>query len=389
MSKARLVITAVVLEGRPVAEVAAAYGVHRAWVYKLLARYRTEGEAAFEPRSRRPNTSPGATPPQVVDLVVKLRTQLHTAGLDAGPDTIGWHLAHHHDISLSRATIARILTRAGLVTPEPRKRPKSSLIRFQADLPNQTWQSDFTHWPLADGTDTEILSFLDDHSRCLLACTAHTPVTGQAVLTAFRATMAEHGIPASVLTDNGMVYTTRLAGGRGGRNAFENELARLGIRQKNSSPGHPQTCGKIERFHTTLKRWLRHQQPAATTADLQAQLDAFRDEYNHRRPHKAVGRATPASAYAARPKAAPTGTTSTHERIRHDRVDTDGKLTLRHAGRLHHIGIGRAHARTPVIMLIQDLNIRVVAALTGELLRELTLDPTTDYQPQNTRQPEP
>ena len=387
MSKARLIITAVVLEGRQQAEVARSYGVSKGWVCKLVARYRHEGERAFEPRSRRPHTTPNATAPAVVTLIVALRTELTAKGLDAGPDTIGWHLSEHHDLRVPRATIARVLTRQGLVTPEPRKRPKASLIRFSAEQPNQTWQSDFTHWPLTDGTDTEILSFLDDHSRALLACTAHTPVTGHAVLATFRAAVTDHGVPASVLTDNGMVFTTRLAGGRGGQNAFERELARLGIRQKNSSPGHPQTCGKIERFHTTLKRWLRQQPPPTTLAVLQAQLDEFRDEYNHRRPHKAHGRSTPAAAYAARPKASPTGDPRSHERIRHDRIDESGVVTLRHAGRLHHIGIGRAHARTHVILLVQDLHIRVVHALTGELLRELTLDTTRDYQPQNTKKP--
>jgi len=386
MSKARLVITAVVLEGRQPAEVARAYGVSPGWVSKLLARYRAEGEAAFEPHSRRPHTSPGATPQPVVDLITRLRNDLTDKGLDAGPDTIAWHLSEHHEVSVARATIARILTRAGLVTAEPRKRPRSSLIRFAAEQPNQTWQSDFTHWPLADGTDTEILSFLDDH-WALLACTAFPRVTGTAVLTTFRTTMAEYGVPASVLTDNGMVFTTRFAGGRGGLNGFERELARLGIQQKNSSPSHPQTCGKIERFHTTLKRWLRKQPPATTLTDLQAAIDQFRHEYNHHRPHTAHGRITPAGAYAARPKAAPTGDPRTHERVRHDRVDESGVVTLRHAGRLHHIGLGRAHARTHVILLVQDLNIRVIAALTGELIRELTLDPTKDYQPQNTKKP--
>ena len=156
MSKARLVITAVVLEGRQQAEVARTYGVSKGWVSKLVARYRAEGEAAFEPRPRRPRTSPNATPTAVLELIATLRTTLTAAGLDAGPDTIVWHLAEHHQLAVPRATVARVLARAGLVVPEPRKRPKSSLIRFAAEQPNQTWQSDFTHWPLADGTDTEV-----------------------------------------------------------------------------------------------------------------------------------------------------------------------------------------------------------------------------------------
>jgi transposase InsO family protein len=386
MSKARLVITAVVVEGRSQAEVARCFGVSKGWVSKLVARYRVEGEAAFEPRSRRPKSSPRATPPDTVKLIVELRRRLSGQGLDAGPDTIAWHLRHHHQVTVSVATISRILTRAGLVTPQPRKRPKSSYVRFAADLPNQTWQSDFTHYRLGDDTDVEVITWLDDHARYALSVTAHPRVTGPVVLTTFRATVATHGIPASTLTDNGMVFTTRMAGGKGGRNAFEHELRRLHIQQKNARPGHPTTCGKVERFQQTMKKWLRAQPVQPTTlAELQTLLDAWRDEYNHRRPHRSLPhQATPATLYQALPKALPTASRDrdTHDRIRHDRIDDSGVITLRVAGRLHHIGIGRTHARTHVIMLIQDLNIRVVHATTGELLRELTLNPHIDYQPQ-------
>src|SRR3954454_15498300 len=148
MSKARLVITALFVEKQTPAQVAARYGVHRSWVYRLKERYEAEGEAALEPRSRRPHTSPGSTPDASVELVLRLRKQLTDAGLDAGADTIGWHLAHHHRTALSRATIGRILLRAGAVTPDPSKRPKSSYLRFEAEMPNECWQSDFTHYRL-------------------------------------------------------------------------------------------------------------------------------------------------------------------------------------------------------------------------------------------------
>ena len=239
MSKARLVITAVTVEKRPVSEVARSYGVARSWIYALLDRYRAEGEAAFEPRSRRPKTSPTAISPDTAELIIRLRKELAGQGLDAGPQTIAWHLEQHHHVKVSPATVSRCLARQGLVTPDPSKRPKSSYIRFAAEMPNECWQSDFTHYPLADGADTEILTWLDDHSRYALSLTAHHRVTGPAVLLAFRAASEEHGIPATTLTDNGMVFTTRLAGGRGGRNALEHELRRLGITQKNGKPNHP------------------------------------------------------------------------------------------------------------------------------------------------------
>ncbi|HWM01797.1 MAG TPA: IS481 family transposase [Actinophytocola sp.] len=356
-------------------------------VSKPIARYHLEGEAAFQPRSRRPKTSPAALDPATAELILTLRTQLATAGLDAGPDTIAWHLEHHHKTAVSRSTISRYLTRAGLVTPEPRKRPKSSYVRFEAAMPNQTWQSDFTHYRLATGVDVEIISWLDDCTRYALHVTAHQRTTTPIVVTTFREALARHGIPASTLTDNGMVYTVRLAGhGRhGGKNSFEAELTRRHIVQKNSRPGHPTTCGKAERFQQTMKKWLRAQpvQPS-TIAELQRLLDIFTDEYNHRRPHRSLPhRATPATLYDSMPKALPGATTDpeTHERVRHDRVDKAGSVTLRHNSRLHHIGVGRTYAGTCVILLIQDLEIRVVNAVTGELLRELILDPSRDYQP--------
>ena len=244
MSKARLVVTAVTVEKRPVSEVAKSYGVARSWVYTLLARYQAEGEAAFEPRSRRPKTSPSAISDEAADLIIVLRKDLAGQGLDAGPQTIAWHLQQHHQMKVSAATVSRYLARAGLVTPAPAKRPKSSYIRFEADMPNERWQSDFTHYPLASGTDTEILTWLDDHSRYALSVTAHDRVTGPAVLLAFRAACEQHGVPASTLTGNEMVFTTRLAGGRGGRNALEHELRHLGITQKNGKPNHPRPRGK-------------------------------------------------------------------------------------------------------------------------------------------------
>jgi transposase len=201
MSNARLVITAVTVEKRPVSEVARSYGVARSWVYALLARYEAEGEAAFEPRSRRPKTSPSAISPETVELITLLRKELAGQGLDAGPQTIAWHLENHHQVKVSPATISRCLARQGLVTPDPSKRPKSSYIRFAAEMPNECWQSDFTHYPLAGGQDTEILTWLDDHSRYALSVTAHARVTGPAVLQAFRAACAQHGAPASTLTD--------------------------------------------------------------------------------------------------------------------------------------------------------------------------------------------
>ncbi|MEJ7650360.1 MAG: DDE-type integrase/transposase/recombinase [Nakamurella sp.] len=281
MSKARLVITALNVEGLTPTEVAARYGVHRSWVYRLKARYQAEGDAALQPRSRKPLTSPSATPAATIELILQLRTDLTAAGTDAGADTIRWHLQHHHHQVVSRTTIHRILQRHHTVTPTPKKRPKSSYIRFEADQPNETWQSDFTHYRLAQptgapGPDVEIITWLDDHSRYALHVTAHPRITAPIVLDTFRKAMTRNGIPASTLTDNGMVYTVRFAGGRGGLSKLETELRALNITQKNSRPNHPTTCGKVERFQQTMKKWLRAQptQPA-TIPQLQDMLATF------------------------------------------------------------------------------------------------------------------
>jgi transposase InsO family protein len=400
MSKRRLVITAV-LTGQSQSEVARSYGVSQGWVSRLMARYAVDGEAAFEPLSRAPNASPQATAPATVELVVRLRKQLSEAGLDAGADTIGWHLAHHHGTELSRATINRILLRAGAVTPDPSKRPKSSYVRFEAEMPNECWQADFTHYRLADGTrhvtrrggvrrveegtNIEVLTWLDDCSRYALSVTAHAAVTGPIVLATFREAAGTHGFPASTLTDNGRVFTVRLFGGTPGRNHLEHELRERNITQKNGKPNHPQTQGKVERFQQTLKKWLRAQptQPA-TLAELQALLNTFVTIYNTRRPHRSLPhRATPATVYTSLPKASPTTDRDRdiHYRVRRDRIDKRGSVTLRVAGQLRHIGVGRTYARTDVILLVQDLHVTVVNAATGEIIRDLLIDPRKDYQP--------
>ncbi|HEX2321137.1 MAG TPA: integrase core domain-containing protein, partial [Streptosporangiaceae bacterium] len=145
----------------------------------------------------------------------------------------------------------------------------------------------------------------------------------------------------------------------------------------------PQTCGKVERYHQTLKKWLARQPPAPDLPALQARLDWFTSYYNTRRPHRALNRRTPATAFAARPKAAPASLApAAHYRIRADKIDDSGVITIRYNSRLHHIGIGRRHARTSVLALIDDLHIRIINRDTGELLRELTLNPAKDYQPQ-------
>jgi hypothetical protein len=234
---------------------------------------------------------------------------------------------------------------------------------------------------VADGTEVDIVNFLDDHSRLAVSSRVMRTATAPAVLEAFREAGARWGFPAALLTDNGCVYTTWH---RGGPNVMQAELLALGIDYRHSRPYHPQTCGKVERFHQTLKRWLARQARAGTIAELQAEIDRFVAYYNDIRPHRAVGRRTPRQAFEERDRARPCGpriAVGAGVRVRRDRIDNNGKVTLRHRTRLHHIGIGHAHKGKRVILLVDDLDVRVLT-VDGELLRHLRIDPNRDYQPQ-------
>ena len=247
-------------------------------------------------------------------------------------------------------------------------------------MPNECWQSDVTHWRLGDGSEVEIVNFLDDHSRLALASSVVAVATAPKVLEVFRTAGARWGFPAALLTDNGCVYTTWH---RGGPNVMQTELLALGIDYRHSRPYHPQTCGKVERFHQTMKAFLARQPKARSIEELQAQVDRFLTYYNEVRPHRATGRRPPRVAFDTRDKARPSGPrirVGADVRVRRDRIDKGGKVTLRHGTRLHHIGVGHAHKGKRVILLVHGLDVRVVTC-DGELLRHLTLDPTRDYQP--------
>jgi transposase InsO family protein len=378
MDRARYVVDAVVSEGRSIREVAQSYGVSKSWVGALVARYRSGGYEALEPRSKRPHSIPSRTPDEIEDAIVSLRKELVDQGFDAGPHTIHWHLSKkRHDVP-SASTIWRVLSRRGFVVPEPRKRPHRSFVRFEAALPNECWQADITHWKLADGTEVDILDFIDDHSRLVVAATARRTTKARDVTATMHRAASIWGYPASVLTDNGAVFNAQ---SRKGMTVLETELKELGIVYKHARPYHPQTCGKIERWHQTLKRFLDKQPAADSIAVLQRQINRFVRYYNEERPHKARERLTPRQAFAARDKARPgTPIVSTHFRVRTDKVDRGGNVTLRYDSKMFHIGIGRPFAGTPIRLYVADLDIRIVTE-DGKLLRELTLDPSRIYQP--------
>jgi len=377
---ARYVVDAVVLEGRSCREVARAHGVSKSWVAALVARYRSGGYEAIAPRSKAARKVANRSTDELEDRVVRLRKELTDEGFDAGAHTIHYHLSLSDPSPPSVSTIWRILKRRGFVTPQPHKRPKSSYIRFEAQLPNEMWQSDVTFFELRDGTKAEILNFLDDFSRVCVASKVLETTTAPDVVATLYEAGGTWGLPASVLTDNGCIFTSAY---RHGYSAMESELFHLGIDYKHSRPYHPQTCGKVERFHQTLKKFLRKQPRARTIAELQAQVDRFVAYYNEVRPHRAKARKTPRSAFDSRDKARPIkrdGTFTRELRVRHDRIDRHGVVTLRYKSKLHHIGMGRALAGTRIVLLVAGRNIRIITT-GGRLLRDFELDPARDYQP--------
>lgn len=383
MELAAFVVQVVVVEKRSVREVAVAHGVSKTWLYELLARYREGGEAALAARSRRPRRSPTQMSVGVEDEIVALRKQLDDLGVDAGAQTISVHLARAHDgvSPCSTSTIWRVLKRRGFITAQPHKRPKSSYVRFEATLPNECWQMDMTHVTLKNGRVVEVLNVIDDYSRLCVASVAFVVTTAADVVATFYGAAAQHGFPAAVLSDNGAIFTASFRGDRG---ALATELATRGITFKHSRPYHPQTCGKVERFHQTVKKFLDHGPPARSLLELQGRLDTFTTYYNEVRPHRARGRITPRAAFSARVKAGPSGVPvrdAGEFRIRHDRVDSAGKVTLRYGGVLRHLGVGRAHRGRRVMLLVADRSVRILSA-EGELLRQLTIDPARIYQGQ-------
>jgi transposase InsO family protein/transposase-like protein len=364
--------------------------ISRQTFYKFRRRFGQDGLAGLQERSRRPNSSPGQTPAVVEEAVLRVRKQLFEQGLDHGPQSIVWTLERDGTPVPSRSTVWRILTRHGLITAEPRKRPKSATKRFCFCRPNECWQSDWTQWRLADDAEVAIAGSLDDHSRYVPALGAASGQgTAELVWSVMLAGITECGVPAMSLADNGLVYTGRHFGFE---SAFEANLRALGTHTINSTPAHPQTCGKIERFWQTLKTWLAAQPIPATVDELNTLLDQFRDYYNHHRPHRALGGATPAEAFSATQKAQPAEHPIPEPVFvsRHTVGEASGKLHVAP----YRVNVGLRWAGHHCDVVRQGDHIAIFSATT--LVRSLTADPTRNYQPSapntrtyRTREPKP
>lgn len=278
-----------------VREFCAHHGVSTWFFYDLRRRFDADGEAALAPKSRAAKVVANRTSVDLEDEIVRARKELGDQGLDAGPESIVDRLGTMGVTAPSASTVWRVLDRRGLVDKNPKKAPGRAVRRFAAERANECWQIDATHLQLADGGWVEVLNVVDDCTRLLVASAAHKACTTALSLAALLDGAARHGLPERVLSDNAAVFTALAA-----------PLAALGVATANSRPYHPQTCGKVERFHLTLKRRLAARPALAAIDELQAELDAFRDLYNHHRPHRAIGRRTPSAAWTATAKSGPT-----------------------------------------------------------------------------------
>lgn len=352
------------------------HGISARTVYRHQARVRAEGQ--WQQRSRRPRTSPRVTPPELDAWICKLRLELVP---DNGADFIRDALIDLHAAAgpvwtvPSRSTINRVLARNGLLERNPAKRPHCSLRRFSYARPRDCYQIDATNVRLADGSLAAVFEVLDDCTRTLLACRAAPAETAQDAITAIRTAFADYGAPAIVLSDNGMAFTSRLTQ-PGSISTFTQTLLEHGVQPIHCSPYHPQTCGKVERHHQTLKKWLTTQPIPDSITSLQTLLDAYRAYYNQRRHSALPARNTPEQAWNTAatlggPASLPIQTDAT---LYHCPVNRYGAIAV--AG--HRTSVGTTHAGTTVTA-IRDGNHITVYTPDGRPIGHLTLNPDTNY----------
>jgi transposase InsO family protein len=349
-------------------------GISRQWLATLIARFEVEQFAGLEPRSRAP-VHPMQCDASVEDAVVRVRKQLVDEGFGYGPGPIRWHLQREGVVPVpSEATIWRICSRRGLVLAEPKKRPKASYCRFEFAAPNACWQIDFTHWQLRDDLPVVIMNMIDDHSRVCVASIAAPRSSSKLAWQAFSVGAQRWGLPAMLLSDNGIEFTGGQSGVPG---MFINNLRAVGVKTINARPYHPQTCGKVERLHQTLKQWLRVRPEPRTVTQLQRLLETFTERYNNDRPHRSLGRSTPAERWHASPPDGPgEPTVERDERVTNLRTNDKGRIELKP----WQVNLGAAHANQTVTVFIDGLEIAVFTS-KGKLIRTLRIDPTRRYQP--------
>lgn len=356
-------------------------GVSPKTFYKYRKRFEAEGVEGFYPRSRRPLRSPTRVSAAVEDVVVEARKDLDGEGWDAGAEQIAFWIGDHPDLwprgepVPSRSTINRVLQRRGQVVSVPRRRPRSARRRFEADQPNHMWQMDGFDYILRGGRVVCVLQIIDDCSRFDLALRAAKSENAVDVWAAVVWASSRYGLPARFLTDNGTAFS---GARRGWVAALEENLRALGVAPCTSSIAHPQTCGKDERAHATVLKWLRKRPPAASLEELQVLLECYREHYNHRRRKTHLQGMTPAQRYALGPKDGPGPDPEPWPvKIRTATVSASGCIALDN----HLLGVGRRHAATTVTLVRQHRQIAVFD--NNQLIAEFTLTGRTGYQAKN------
>ncbi len=275
--------------GEPIAAICQRFGISRATYYRYRRRYLRDGLEGLEDRSRRPNHMPGRMDPQIEIEICQMR-KAHPRW---GARRIHAELQRRDIKPPAVSSIHQALRRNHLVADQPPRRPKA-FTRFQRDISNDLWQIDATRVSLASSKKVWVIDMIDDHSRYLLSAIAAVAPTGDAAWDCFEEAASRYGLPRQVLSDNGLCFTGRL---HGMEVEFERGLKELDVELINSGPYHPQTLGKLERFHKTLKLWLIDEGPAQDLVHLQELLDGFRHHYNNERPHQGIDNLTPVERY--------------------------------------------------------------------------------------------
>jgi len=355
--------------------------ISRQTFYKYRRRFELEGAGGLETRSRRPRTTPTAVGADLEDAIVRARKELDDLGTDNGVWSIRQRLLDDEDVAAvpSQATIWRVLKRRGMIVAEPKKRPKGSFRRFVFPRPNDCWQIDATHYSLADHSVVEIINIIDDHSRL---CPASRAVINCTTVNAWETLTeggAHWGLPARVLSDNGTQFNQSR---RNRQSLFELNARQAGIVSIASTPYHPQTCGKVERFHQTLKNWLDKQpHHPATITELQTMLDTFVEFYNTRRPHRSLHGRRPAAVWGAQPHATPVGTpiTSTLNLRQHLKVNAAGNIRVHRHDADWSINVGVIYACLTLDVIINTID--CIIFHDRQLVRTLRINPDTYHQP--------
>lgn len=345
-------------------------GISRGAFHKYVKRFKAEGANGFIRRSTAPHHRPTVHGPAVAEAVLRARKELADEGWDNGPITIHWRLQDAGHVPLpSTSAIYRILRDRGEIEPQPRKRPRTRR-RFQYADPNGCWQIDGMEHYLADGQKVCIIQILDDHSRLDVGTYAASSENGADTWAALQQAFDGYGVPVKVLSDNGLAFSGKH---RGWMVELERHLAEHGVTAIASSVYHPQTCGKNERVHQTLQKWLTARPSAENLVALQQLLEDYRQAYNNRR-HQSLDGDTPQQRYGAGPKATPDTGRKTPSGSEQRTVSETGVITYSGCS----IGLGRRWAgQTATVFWQGD---RVVVMINDTIARQLTLDRSVRYQ---------